>query len=97
MKVVGRQKIDVGMKDFPVARQPLLAWLNEMEHASWQNPNELKEQFGVASILKAGRVVFNICGNKYRLIVQISYEMGIVNVRFFGTHAEYDKVDAQII
>jgi mRNA interferase HigB len=82
---------------FPDAERSLRAWFQEATHASWSNPAELKAQYRSASILKGGRVVFNICGNKYRLIVQINYEAKIVLVRWIGTHAEYDDISAEDI
>ncbi len=63
----------------------------------WQNPAEIKAQYGSASILKDSRVVFNICGNKYRLIVKINYPSSVVYVRFVGTHEEYDAIDAEVV
>lgn len=79
------------------ARQPLLAWHEEVKHADWQSPAEVKADFGTASILQDGRVVFNIAGNKYRLIVWINYPYRVVYVRFVGTHRQYDQIDAQSI
>jgi mRNA interferase HigB len=79
------------------AEQPLKAWLTEAEVANWQSPADVKAQFGSASILKDRRVVFNIKGNDYRLIVAISYKLQIVFVKFIGTHQAYDKVDANIV
>jgi mRNA interferase HigB len=76
---------------------PLKAWFAEAERAKWSTPAEVKEQYGTASILKDGRVVFNIAGNKYRLVVHIHYASGVVFVRFVGTHREYDQIDAQTI
>lgn len=79
------------------ARQPLLAWHQFVRKADWRSPAELKADFGSASILKDGRVVFNIAGNKYRLVVWINYAYRIVYVRFIGTHREYDAIDPQTI
>jgi mRNA interferase HigB len=79
------------------AEKPLRAWKAEADDARWDNPSDLKRQYGSASILNNGRVVFNIGGNKYRLIAAISYPLQIVFVKFIGTHAEYDKVDAETI
>ena len=76
------------------AEQPLLAWFNEAESANWSSPADIKRCFGSASVLRGGRVVFNIGGNKYRLVVAIRYDLGIVFIRFVGTHGEYDGIDA---
>lgn len=83
--------------EFADAKGPLEAWHAEAVAAKWLNPPQIKEQYKNASILKDSRVVFNIGGNKYRLVVAIHYraDPGIVYVRFVGTHAEYDKIDAE--
>lgn len=78
-------------------RGPLEAWYNEVRRAKWTAPTNIKSQYRNASILKTGRVVFNIAGNKYRLVVHINYRAGIVFVRFIGTHAQYDTIDAETI
>ncbi len=74
---------------------PLAAWFHEAEGADWANPAQVKEQYATASILKNGRVVFNIGGNEYRLVVRINYAYRVVYVRFAGTHSEYDQIDAE--
>ena len=79
------------------SEQSLKAWHAEAEAADWSLPTDVKKQFATASILKAGRVVFNIAGNKYRLVVKISYEFKVVYIRFIGTHREYDRIDAERI
>jgi len=82
---------------FMDSRDPVLAWYRHALNADWSSPADVKRDFGNASILKDGRVVFNIAGNKYRLIVWINYPYRIVYVRFIGTHAQYDRIDAQKI
>ncbi len=77
--------------------EPTLAWYRHTLKADWTSPADVKHDFGNASILKDGRVVFNIAGNKYRLIVWINYHYRVVYIRFIGTHAQYDKIDAQTI
>jgi mRNA interferase HigB len=79
------------------SEEQLKAWYQEAKQAEWKNPNEVKKQYGNASIVGENRVVFNICGNKYRLIVKINYEAQWVFIRFVGTHKEYDKIDATTI
>ncbi len=79
------------------AKDPTLAWYRHTLKAGWAAPAEVKQDFGNASILKDGRVVFNIAGNKYRLVVRINYDYTVVYVRFIGTHKQYDKIDAQTI
>lgn len=75
--------------------QALLCWHEEVEAVAWNHPNELKAQYHNASILSDKRVVFNIHGNGYRLIVDIEYRLKIVFVVWFGTHKQYDKIDAK--
>lgn len=79
------------------AKEPLLAWYRHALNADWAAPTDVKQAFRNASILRDGRVAFNIAGNKYRLVVWINYAYRIVYVLFIGTHAEYDKIDAQTI
>lgn len=68
-----------------------------MSRAEWRTPEEVKTSYPKASILKAGRVVFNVKGNDYRLIARVQYQAGVLAIRFFGTHTEYDKIDAETI
>lgn len=84
-------------KAYADAREPLLAWYRQASKADWRNPAEVKRDFGRASILRDGRAVFNIGGNKYRLVVWINYPYRVVYVRFVGTHAQYDRIDAQTV
>lgn len=77
------------------AVSPLTEWYRHMEKAAYATPQALKDELRTASILKGGRVVFNIAGNKYRVIVAIDYGRQIGWIRFVGTHAQYDKIDAE--
>ena len=79
------------------AKTPLITWYGFVLKASWASPADVKADFGTASILKNGRVVFNIAGNKYRLITSINYPHGIVFIKFIGTHKQYDAIDAQTV
>ena len=79
------------------AIQPALAWYRHVLKADWASPAELKRDFRNASILKDGRAVFNIAGNKYRLVVWINYAYGVVYIRYIGSHTQYDQIDAQTI
>jgi mRNA interferase HigB len=79
------------------ARDPALAWYRHALKADWGAPADVKQDFRNASILKNGRVVFNIAGNKYRLVVWINYAYKVVYIRFIGSHAQYDKTDVQTI
>jgi mRNA interferase HigB len=97
MRIIAKKTL----KDFwaaePAAQAALEAWHAEAKNAQWSAPADVKASYGTASILKDGRVVFNICGNKYRLVVWINYEFFTIYVRFVGTHDEYDAIDAQTI
>ena len=77
------------------AEQPLKAWFQEARKADWQSPHDVKAHFGNASVIGDNRLVFNIAGNKYRLIVKFNYPYRIGHVRFIGTHAAYDVIDAE--
>lgn len=79
------------------ARQPIFAWFAEVEGASWSSPDDIKARHPSASFLPGNRVVFNIKGNKYRVVVAIKYEFFAVYIRFIGTHAEYSAIDATAI
>ena len=80
-------------KRYPDSEQALSSWYDEVVGANWQTPNEIKHQYKSASVVGKNRVVFNIAGNKYRLIVAIAYQFGAIYIKFVGTHQEYDKVD----
>ena len=84
-----------GYKGIKTARSQYNAWLNIVGSADWRNPEDVKASYPKASILKGGRVVFNIKGNDYRLISRVQYQASVLAIRFFGTHAEYDKIDAE--
>ncbi len=97
MRVISRKPLHELARRFPEAKVELDAWFHEAEAAGWANPAQIKEKYGSASILKGSWVVFNICGNKYRLVVKINYAYAVVYVRFAGTHREYDRVNAEEI
>lgn len=77
------------------AELPLRAWFKEAETAVWRTPADIKVRFGSASFVGNNRVVFNIAGNKCRLVVAIRYDLGIVFIRFIGTHAQYEDIDVE--
>jgi mRNA interferase HigB len=79
----------------PDSRDQLQAWYKLMKSARWKTPNDVKRQFRSASIIGDNRVVFNMAGNKYRLIVKIHYNTGIMYLRFIGTHKQYDAINAE--
>ena len=95
--IISRRKIREFWERYPDSEAALKSWYTEAKAANWQNPAEIKAQFGNASILKDSRVVFNICGNKYRLIAKINFPASVVYIRFVGTHKEYDAIDAETV
>lgn len=103
MIVVGTDVVEgyfiahAGHRGIKAARSQYDAWLDIVARSEWSNPEDVKASYPKASILKAGRVVFNIKGNDYRLIARVQYQAGVLAIRFFGTHAEYDKIDAETI
>jgi mRNA interferase HigB len=103
MIVIGTDAVEVyfahraGHKGIRAARSQYDAWLEIVARADWRNPEDIKRSYPKASILKAGRVVFNIKGNDYRLVARVQYQAGILAIRFFGTHAEYDEIDVETV
>jgi mRNA interferase HigB len=97
MRVIAHRTLQVFWQQHPQAEQPLKAWYDEARKASWQAPAEIKAHYRSASFVGNNRVVFNIKGNDYRLIVAIAYRVGIVYIKFIGTHAQYDAVDAATV
>jgi mRNA interferase HigB len=97
VKLVANKNLREFWARYPDAEQSLKSWADEVKHASWMQPADIKAQFRSASILKNRRVVFNIKGNDYRLIASIAYRFGAVYIKFVGTHAQYDAVDAETV
>lgn len=95
MRVIAVKTLKDCWEAAPEAEQALLAWYEEAEAAQWSNPHELKSQYRNASIITDKRVIFNIHGNSYRLIVDIEYRLKIVFIVWFGTHKQHDKIDAK--
>jgi len=97
MRVIAVRSLREFWQRHPDAERPLRAWYDEVSRASWRTPAEIKAQFGNASILGGRRVVFNIKGNDYRLVAALAYNTGILFIKFIGTHAEYDQIDAETV
>lgn len=95
MRIISRKTLKVFWEqpEYADSEQALKAWFDEAKEASWTQPSDIKALYKKASILKNSRVVFDIHGNKYRLVVKIQYEFGHVYIRFIGTHKQYDKID----
>lgn len=94
MRIIAISQLKQFWERYPSAEQPLLAWIDEVRNAAWKTPVDIKLHFATASILKSRRVVFNIKGNDFRLIVAVAYRFGAVYIKFVGTHKQYDAVDA---
>lgn len=97
MRIIARKTLKDFWADYPGAEEPLKAWFKVAGEADWKGPQDVKKQYRNATILKGGRVVFNITGNKYRLVVWINYAYGIAYIRFIGTHKQYDETDVEKI
>ena len=95
MRVIAVNTLKLFWKKYPRAKQALLSWYDELKDSNWDNPNELKSQYRNASIVSNKRVVFNIQGNDFRLIVDIEFRLKIVFIVWFGTPAKYDKLDVK--
>ena len=97
MRIIARKTLREFWETHADAKQALQAWYADTKAATWKTPADIKSVYHNASFITHNRVVFNIKGNQYRLIVAIQYEYGIVYIRFIGSHQEYDKIDAAII
>ncbi len=97
MRIIALSTLREFWQRHPDSEQSLRAWYHDTKAAHWQSPADIKNMYINASILASNRVVFNIKGNHYRLIVAINYDHGVVYIRFIGTHADYDRVDAESI
>jgi mRNA interferase HigB len=97
MQVISRKKLLAFSTLHPDTKEALDAWFAEAKRAKWKSPSDIQAQYRSASSPRDNRMVFNIKGNHYRLIVRINYDSGAVFVRFIGTHAEYDRIDANEI
>ena len=97
MRIISRKKLRAFWQQHPDVRQPLQAWYADVKQADWKTPADIKNVYRNASFVANNRVVFNIKGNKYRLVVAVRYEYGLVYIRFIDTHQEYDRIDATTI
>ena len=100
MRIIAKRTLRQFWEDHPrgaEAKAALQVWHSATAAADWATPADVKQSYGDASVLKGSRVVFNIAGNKFRLVVRINYPYRIVYIRFVGTHEEYDDIDAEKI
>jgi len=99
MRIIARRTLKAfvasraGHKDQPALRAALDAWFAETRRAKWKSSADVKRQHGTASIVSADRIVFNVKGNDYRLVVSVDFEKGIVWIKWIGTHRDYDRID----
>jgi mRNA interferase HigB len=94
VRVISRARLREFWERHPQAEGPLKAWFQEAEAADWLTTTDIRKRYPSADFLKDNRVVFNIGGNKYRLVVLIKYEYHLIYIRFVGTHTEYNVIDA---
>lgn len=97
MRIIARSTLREFWEVHAEVESALRAWIDDVAHADWQSPADVKSIYANASIIANNRVVFNVKGNKYRLIVHVRYDISIIFIRFIGTHREYDDVDAETI
>jgi len=97
MRILSRKKLREFWERIPDSEEALKAWFHEVKAAEWAHSAAVKEMYRSASIIRADLVVFNICGNKYRLVVRINYRFHMVYIRFVGTHKEYDRIKVEAV
>lgn len=95
MRIIAKRTLREFWERHPDAEGPLLAWYRAVANEAWETPVELKTRFPSASIVEENRVVFDIKGNRYRLVTRVHYPKRIVYIRFVGTHSEYDRIDVR--
>ena len=97
MRVIARATLVEFWEKHPRSKGPLEAWYDEAKRANWSNTHDVKEQYRSADFVKDNRVIFNIAGNKFRLVVHINYPAKIVLIKFLGTHSQYDKINPSTV
>jgi mRNA interferase HigB len=97
MRVISRKTLRQFWDKHPNARQPLQAWYADVKHANWRSPADIKAVYQTASFISNNRIVFNMKGNKYRVVVVVEYRFSIIFIRFVGTHQEYDRIHAETV
>lgn len=97
MRIISKATLVAFWIKHPDAKQPLLAWYDEVRAAIWKTPQDIKEQYATASFVGNNRVVFNIKGNSNRLVVAVTYRYQAIYIKFAGTHKEYDKIDVTTV
>lgn len=95
MNIISKRTIILFYEKYPDAKTPLEIWYSDAKKAAWKTPQEIKNYDRSASVIGDNRIVFNIKGNDYRLIVHVDYLRGFMRVKFVGTHEQYNKIDAE--
>lgn len=97
MRIIRKKPLVDFYKKHNQAEQPLKSWIEEVKLSHWSTPQDVKNNYKTADILPDNRVVFNIKGNHFRLIIKVNYNCGVAYIKFIGTHSEYDKINAETI
>ncbi|MCL5429108.1 MAG: type II toxin-antitoxin system HigB family toxin [Chloroflexi bacterium] len=97
MRILARSTLREYWQEHPETEEALKAWYADVRNANWKKPTDLRSIYATVSLLKGDRAVFNIKGNQYRIVVKINYAKSLVFIRFIGTHAAYDRIDAETI
>ena len=92
MRLIGREILNLFCREHSDCRKWLAAWVSDTETAQWKSPQDIKLRYVTASFLAENKVIFNVRGNDYRMVTQLAYRVGVVQVKWIGTHAEYDKL-----
>ena len=97
MRIIAISQLKKFWEKYPDSEQSFLAWVDEARNANWKTPLDIKAHFATASILKSRRVVFNIKGDDFRLVVAVAYRFGAIYIKFVCTHQQYDAIDADTV
>jgi len=97
MRIIAKRTLREFWRKHPDSEEQLKSWYSETSKMNWEKPNDIKQEYPKASIIGNNRVVFNISGNRYRLVVKVNYIRGWILIRFIGTHNEYDRVNVEVI
>lgn len=95
MRIISRKALRRFWERYADSEQPLRAWFREASRADWKSPAQIKAAYRSASLVGNDRVVFNIAGNKYRLVVRVNYHYRVIYIRFVGTHRQYDRINVK--
>lgn len=97
MRVISKASLVEFWLVHPASKHALQTWFEDASRAAWRSPQDIKLRYASASFVASNRVVFNIKGNDYRLVVAVAYRFGAVYIKFLGTHAQYDAIDASTV